>query len=245
MGVWVWGGERRGDAAYGSTDARGARSIVPLSTTRYQASRDDLAVYGALASCPSAKEYANAARWFSHITALLGASFPGEGKGVSLAGASASSAPAPAAAAPAKMDTDSDSDSDSDDLFGEMTEEELKAKEEKKKLVEEAKKRAAAKEKKSKSLIVMDCKPWDDETDMKEMENYVRSIKYDGLLWGQSKLVTFAFGMKKLQITAVIEDAKVESFDTIIEQDILKMDEDEEVQSDFCQSVDVLSFNKI
>lgn len=27
-------------------------------------------------------------------------------------------------------------------------------------------------------------KPWDDETDMKEMENEVRKIETDGLLWG-------------------------------------------------------------
>jgi translation elongation factor EF-1beta len=31
----------------------------------------------------------------------------------------------------------------------------------------------------------------------------------DGLLWGTSKLVPVAFGVKKLQITCVIEDDKV------------------------------------
>jgi len=212
--------------------------------TGYQASRDDLAVFGAMTSGPSAKEYPHAARWYTHIKALLGESFPGEGKGVGLAGASA------AAAAPAaKMDVDSDSDSDSDsddmDLFGEMTEEEKAAQEKKKKAIEEAKKRAASKEKKCKSLIVMDIKPWDDETDLNEMEKYIRGITYDGLLWGSSKLTAFAFGLKKLQMTAVIEDTKIQSFDEIIEKDILKMDEDEEVQSDYVQSVDILSFNKI
>lgn len=30
---------------------------------------------------------------------------------------------------------------------------------------------------------------WDDETDMKELEEKVRSVKTDGLLWGASKLV--------------------------------------------------------
>merc|ERR1711907_607249 len=82
--------------------------------TGYQASRDDLAVYGAMASSPSAKEYPHAARWYSHIKALLGESFPGEGKGVELAGA----APAPAAASAATgkgMDIDDDDLSDSDD----------------------------------------------------------------------------------------------------------------------------------
>ncbi len=32
-------------------------------------------------------------------------------------------------------------------------------------------------------------KPWDDETDMKALEESVRSIEKDGLLWGASQLV--------------------------------------------------------
>lgn len=43
-------------------------------------------------------------------------------------------------------------------------------------------------------------KPWDDETDMKEMENKVRSIEMDGLIWGASKLVPVGYGINKLQI---------------------------------------------
>ena len=35
----------------------------------------------------------------------------------------------------------------------------------------------------------MDIKPWDDETDMKELEAAIRSISMDGLLWGTGKLV--------------------------------------------------------
>lgn len=30
----------------------------------------------------------------------------------------------------------------------------------------------------------MDVKPWDDETDMKKLEEAVRSVQMDGLLWG-------------------------------------------------------------
>merc|ERR1712191_25491 len=36
----------------------------------------------------------------------------------------------------------------------------------------------------AKSNIILDIKPWDDETDMKEVENRVREIVADGLLWG-------------------------------------------------------------
>ena len=197
-----------------------------------------------MASAPSAKEYAHAARWYSHIKALLGESFPGEGKGVGLSGASP--AASAAAAAPVPMDESSDSDSDSDlDLFGEMTEEEKAAAEKKKTVIAAAKARAAEKEKKCKSLIVMDIKPWDDEVDLALMEKQVRDIAYDGLLWGSSKITTFAFGLKKIQMTAVIEDTKIPSFDEIVEKDILLLDEDEEGQSELVQSVDILSFNKL
>lgn len=47
-------------------------------------------------------------------------------------------------------------------------------------------------------------KPWDDETDMKALEDAVRSIEKPGLVWGSSKLVPIGFGIKKLQITIVI-----------------------------------------
>jgi translation elongation factor EF-1beta len=57
----------------------------------------------------------------------------------------------------------------------------------------------------------LDVKVWDDETDMKALEESVRSIQMDGLVWGSSKLVPVAFGVKKLQIQCVIEDDKVSS----------------------------------
>ena len=69
----------------------------------------------------------------------------------------------------------------------------------------------------AKSNVKLDVKPWDDETDMAEMEKSVRTIKMDGLLWGDSKLVSLAFGMKKLQISLVIEDEKV-NMDELVEK---------------------------
>lgn len=33
----------------------------------------------------------------------------------------------------------------------------------------------------------MDIKPWDDETDLAEMEKCVKSIEIEGLVWGQCK----------------------------------------------------------
>lgn len=39
----------------------------------------------------------------------------------------------------------------------------------------------------AKSSIVLDVKPWDDETDMKAMEEKVRTIVKEGLVWGACK----------------------------------------------------------
>lgn len=35
-----------------------------------------------------------------------------------------------------------------------------------------------------KSSVLLDVKPWDDETDMKKLEEAVRSVVMEGLLWG-------------------------------------------------------------
>jgi len=88
----------------------------------------------------------------------------------------------------------------------------------------------------AKSNIILDVKPWDDETDMKALEAEVRKIQTDGLLWGAAKLVPVAFNIKKLQISCVVEDDKV-SVDWLTEtiQEI----------EDYVQSVDIAAFNKV
>jgi len=83
---------------------------------------------------------------------------------------------------------------------------------------------------------VLDVKPWDDETDMVELEKSVRSIEQDGLLWGASKLVPLAYGIKKLQISAVIEDDKVS---------VDELEEKITAFEDLIQSMDIAAFNKI
>ncbi|XP_033727025.1 elongation factor 1-delta-like isoform X2 [Pecten maximus] len=151
-------------------------------------------------------------------------------------GGTPAKAPAKAPAAAAAEDDDSDSDID---LFGSDDDED---KEELERIKQERLK--AYHEKKSKkpaviakSSVIMDVKPYDDETDMKEVENSLRSINQDGLLWGAAKLVPLAYGIKKLQIAIVIEDAKVSVED-------LK----EKITDDFgdqVQSVDIAAFNKL
>uniref|UniRef100_A0AAV2KX60 Elongation factor 1-delta n=1 Tax=Knipowitschia caucasica TaxID=637954 RepID=A0AAV2KX60_KNICA len=88
----------------------------------------------------------------------------------------------------------------------------------------------------AKSSILLDVKPWDDETDMSKLEECVRSVTMDGLLWGSSKLVPVGYGIKKLQITCVVEDDKVGT--DLLEEEIIKFE-------DYVQSVDVAAFNKI
>jgi translation elongation factor EF-1beta len=77
----------------------------------------------------------------------------------------------------------------------------------------------------AKSSVLFDVKPWDDETDLAKMEASVRSIIMDGLVWGAgwfyfhiffaslttcaAKLVPVGYGIKKLQILAIVEDDKV------------------------------------
>lgn len=65
----------------------------------------------------------------------------------------------------------------------------------------------------AKSNIILDVKPWDDETDMEALEASVRSITMDGLLWGASKFVPVGYGIRKLQISCVVEDDKVSTDD--------------------------------
>ncbi|XP_041450632.1 probable elongation factor 1-delta isoform X2 [Drosophila obscura] len=88
----------------------------------------------------------------------------------------------------------------------------------------------------AKSSLILDVKPWDDETDLLAMEIEIRKIALEGLLWGASKLVPVAFGIKKLSISCVVEDDKV-SIDWLTEE-IEKLE-------DFVQSVDIATFNKI
>lgn len=156
-------------------------------------------------------------------------------------------APAPAAAkpaaAPAKKpapadDSDDDDDDDDEDLFGSDDDE---TNEEAERIKQERLKAYAEKKSKkpgpiAKSNIILDVKPWDDETDMVEVERLVRTIECDGLRWGASKFAKVAYGITKLQITCVVEDDKVGT--DFLEEKITGFE-------DYVQSMDIVAFNKI
>ena len=96
-----------------------------------------------------------------------------------------------------------DDDDDDVDLFGSDEEEEDA---EAAKIREERLAAYAAKKSKKPALIaktsvLLDIKPWDDETDMNEMLKLVKTIEMDGLVWGASKLVPVGYGINKLSVS--------------------------------------------
>lgn len=194
--------------------------------------KDDIKVYAAVSEKPG-DSYPNASRWYDCVSSQLASSFPGKAVGVKIGGSCASVEAIPAAEA--KTDAPAGDDDDDIDLFGDETEEEKKAAEER-----EASKKASSKKKESgKSSVLMDVKPWDDETDMKKLEESVRSIEMPGLLWGASKLVPVGYGIKKLQIMLTIVDDLV-SVDSLIEEHLTV-----EPCNEYVQSCDIVAFNKI
>ncbi|EEF39131.1 elongation factor 1-beta 2 [Ricinus communis] len=196
-----------------------------------QLTKDDIKVYAAVLEKPGAS-FPNASKWYESVSSHLATSFPGKAVGVRVGGKVAA-APAEAAA-PAKEAAAAGDDDDDLDLFGDETEEDKKAAEER-----EAAKKSAKKKESGKSSVLMDVKPWDDETDMKKLEEAVRSIEMPGLLWGASKLVPVGYGIKKLQIMMTIVDDLV-SVDSLIEEYLTV-----EPYNEYVQSCDIVAFNKI
>ncbi|CAR23404.1 Translation elongation factor 1B subunit beta eEF-1Bb [Lachancea thermotolerans] len=179
------------------------------------ASQADVSVYKAFQQA-----YPDFARWFNHIAVK-------SGQFDSLPAAKAPAAPAEA-----------EDDDDDVDLFGSSDEEvdeeaeKLKAK----RLAEYNAKKAAKPKPAAKSIVTLDVKPWDDETDLEEMLAGVKSIEMDGLVWGAHQWIPLGFGIKKLQINLVVEDAKVslEDLQVAIEED-----------EDHVQSTDIAAMSKL
>ncbi|XP_074321219.1 elongation factor 1-beta 2-like [Silene latifolia] len=193
--------------------------------------KDDIKVYGAVVEKPS-DAYPNASKWYASVSEQLAASFPGQAVGVRFSSQQVSASAAPVEK---KKEAVAEEDDDDLDLFGDETEEDKAAAE-----AREAAKKASAKKKESgKSSILLDVKPWDDETDMQKLEETVRSIKMEGLNWGASKLVAVGYGIKKLQIMMTIVDDLV-SVDHLIEEYLTV-----EPASEYIQSCDIVAFNKI
>ncbi|KAL6468143.1 hypothetical protein MHYP_G00238200 [Metynnis hypsauchen] len=146
------------------------------------------------------------------------------------------SAPQAAPAPNPKVVVKEEEEDDDIDLFGSDEEDEEAERIKAQRVQEYAARKSAKPALIAKSSILLDVKPWDDETDMAKLEECVRSVQADGLLWGASKLVPVGYGIKKLQISCVVEDDKVGT--DMLEEEITKFE-------DYVQSVDVAAFNKI
>ncbi|KAI1345101.1 hypothetical protein F5Y15DRAFT_405323 [Xylariaceae sp. FL0016] len=228
----------------GFTDLLSDAGVTMLNswlTTRsyiasYSPSQADVACFKAIQSAPDAAKYPNAARWYKHIASFEDefATLPGDAsKAYTVYGPDKAEVTLNPAKAP-----DAAAEDDDDDLFGSDDEEEdpeaVRIREER--LAAYKAKKAGKPKAAAKSIVTMDIKPWDDETDMVALESSVRGIEQDGLVWGASKLVAVGFGIKKLQINLVVEDDKV-STDEL--QDTIQEFED------YVQSTDVVAMQKL
>ncbi|XP_056904689.1 phenylalanine--tRNA ligase beta subunit [Takifugu flavidus] len=188
----------------------------------FWASQADTSVFDSLPVAPS-PTLCHLRRWYNHIKSLQAerGSLPSAKTQFVLHDASGN-----------------DASDDDIDLFGSEDEEEAAeaARVKEQRLAEYAAKKSKKPALIAKSSILLDVKPWDDETDMKKLEECVRSVSMEGLLWGQSKLVPVGYGIKKLQIGCVVEDDKVGT--DVLEEAITAFE-------DHVQSVDVAAFNKI
>ncbi|KAK0714229.1 hypothetical protein B0T21DRAFT_297273 [Apiosordaria backusii] len=210
--------------------------FTPLAS--YSPSQADIVTFKALSSAPDAAKYPNAARWYKHIASYEDefTTLPGDAsKPYTVYGPEVAEVTINPAKAPEKAEEEEEEDVD---LFGSDDEEEdaeaARIREER--LAEYRKKKEGKVKPAAKSVVTLDVKPWDDETDMVALEEGVRAIEQDGLVWGASKLVAVGFGIKKLQINLVVEDEKVSLDD--LQEKIAELE-------DYVQSSDVVAMQKL
>merc|ERR1712038_922482 len=194
----------------------------------YVPSQADTAVFDALkGKTPDRSTYPHAERWFLHIKSFEASKkqFP------------KSSKPADSYLGGSAAATEDDEDEDVD-LFGSDDEEEDEeaAKIREQRLAAYAEKKSKKPALIAKTSVLLDVKPWDDETDMDALTKAVKSVEMDGLTWGATKYVPVGYGIKKLVVMCTVVDDKVS---------IEELQEKIEAFEDFVQSCDVAAMNKI
>jgi elongation factor 1-beta len=217
----------------------------------YSPSADDASVFERLGSdaLQASSSAPHAYRWALHISALQGSVLkPAASSKVAV------SSPVKAKAAPAAAESDEFENMFAEPIVASVYEEEDGETEEERaankarrermakaaalKAEADAKKGAKAKVKEAeKSLVVLEVKPWEADTDLEMVWREIIKFEKEGLSWGQSfKLEPVAYGIKKLVMTCSIVDA------LIVMDDIT---EAIEALEDYVQSVNVASMNKI
>mmetsp|Transcript_19759 Transcript_19759/g.26046 ORF Transcript_19759/g.26046 Transcript_19759/m.26046 type:complete len:225 (-) Transcript_19759:270-944(-) len=215
--------------------AKGLKALNEYLLTKsyiegFALSAADSDIFSQLAGVPDQATYPHAYRWYLHIAAL---------GGIKSLVKSSSAGPE---AAPAKKGGKKKAaePEDDDDLFGDDDEEEVDAA-----AMAAARKAKAAEAKKKKekakpverSQLVIEIKPWEAETDLRELAKKIKDITIEGVTWGEAiDLKPVAFGIKKLIMSCVIVD------DIVLMDDVT---EPIEALEDFVQSVDVATMSKI
>jgi len=190
--------------------------------------------FKAVKELPAVAKYPYAYRWYNHIKSYEPefSTLPGDPS-------KAFTSYGPEAVTVTHNPKEAEEEEEEDvDLFGSDEEEEDPevVAEREKRLAEYKKKKEGKVKPAAKSIVTLDVKPWDDETDMDELKENVLAIEMDGLVWGASKFVAVGFGIKKLQINLVVEDEKVSLVDLQG-----KIEEDE----DHVQSTDIVGMQKL
>ncbi|RID67349.1 hypothetical protein BRARA_D02433 [Brassica rapa] len=184
--------------------------------TSHKASKDDITIYAALSKSPPSK-YVNASRWYNHIETLLSISgISSEGSGVTIDGSASITEEADGNSKDGVVVIDDDYNDQDVDLIGEEAEERPAS------LI------ASTTKKISWESIVIVVMPEDDETDMNKLEEQVRSIQMEGLVWGASKVVSVGYGVKLLRIIGTVPlDEEIDVFESIVETQIMSFGQDD------------------
>jgi len=218
----------------------------------YALSAADKAAFCALSGVPCGATHPHASRWAKHVAALTGNSLCFKSGGAcTSSSAAAPAAGAKKAAAPANDDDMDDMFGDDDDDVNEDGENAAEAaatkarqermahalklkqeKDEKDGKVKKEKVKAV-----EKSLVVLEVKPWEADTDLKMVWEKIKEYTQEGLSWGESfKLEPVAYGIMKLVMTCTIVDSLV------LMDDIT---DSIEAIEEYVQSVNIASMNKI
>merc|ERR1712154_61254 len=178
----------------------------------YVPTQADTTVFDALkGKSPDRAKYPHAERWFLHIKSF-----------------EASKKQFPQSSKPAASYLGAGGAAEEDDAeAAKVREQRLAAYAEKK-----AKKPALI----AKTSVLLDVKPWDDETDMDALTSAVKSVEMEGLTWGATKLVPVGYGISKLTIMCTVVDDQVS---------VEELQEKIEAFEDYVQSCDVAAMNKI
>jgi elongation factor 1-beta len=148
-------------------------------------------------AAPESKTHPHAARWYRHISSYSSehSSLPNGTNPLSASSSTTTTKDEPAGGDDEEEDLDLFGEEEEDDAEVERVKAERVAKYNEAKAAKTAEKLASGKKLEvAKSVVTLQVKPWDDETDMGALEKEVRAIEKDGLVWGASKLVPVGYG---------------------------------------------------